>query len=119
MQGYTPPPPGGYGAPPPYPQQNAYGPPNPYGPGYAPQVMVDPGECGLARQALIYSIVGLFCFGIVLGPLAISKAKSARMIIAGTPGMRGEGMATAAFIIGLFDVALWVVGLVARFALMH
>ena len=113
MQGYNPPPPGGYGAPS-YPQ-------NPYAaPGYgAPQVYVDPGECALARQALIYSIVGLFCFGIVLGPLAISKAKSAKMIIAGTPGMRGEGMAQAALIIGSIDVGLWVLGLVARFALMH
>jgi len=112
MQGYTPPPPGGYGAPP-YPQ-------NPYGPGYgAPQVYVDPGECGLARQALTYAIIGLFCFGIVLGPLAISKAKSAKMIIAGTPGMRGEGMATAALVIGFVDLALWAAGLVMRFALMH
>ncbi|HEY1956513.1 MAG TPA: DUF4190 domain-containing protein [Polyangiaceae bacterium] len=104
MQGYTPPPA--------YPQ-------NPYGPGYAPQVMVDPGECALARQALIYSIIGLFCFGIVLGPLAISKARSAKMILAVTPGMRGEGMATAALILGIFDLALWVVGLVLRIALMH
>ncbi len=111
MQGYNPPPPGGYGAPA-YPQ-------NPYAPGYGPQVQIDPGECALARQALIYSIVGLFCFGIVLGPLAISKAKSAKMIIAGTPGMRGEGMAQAALIIGSIDVGLWVLGIVARFALMH
>jgi hypothetical protein len=113
MQGYNPPPAGGYGAPP-YPQ-------NPYAaPGYgAPQVYADPGECALARQALIYSIVGLFCFGIVLGPLAISKAKSAKMIIAGTPGMRGEGMAQAALVIGAIDVGLWALGLVARFALMH
>ena len=117
MQGYNPPPPGGYGAPPNYPP--GY-PPNPYAPpGYGAQVMVDPGECALARQALIYSIIGLFCFGIVLGPLAISKARSAKMILAGTPGMRGEGMATAAMIIGIFDVSLWVLGLVARIALMH
>ena len=111
MQGYNPPPPIGAPA---YPQ-------NPYNaPGYGqPQVYVDPGECGLARQALIYSIVGLFCFGIALGPLAISKAKSAQMIIAVTPGMRGGGMAQAAFIIGCIDVGLWVVGLFARFALMH
>ena len=114
MQGYNPPPPGGYGAPPPYVQ-------NPYaGPGFAPpQVYVDPGECGLARQALTYAIIGLFCFGIVLGPLAISKARSAKMIIAGTPGMRGEGMATAALVIGIIDVAFWALGLVARIALMH
>lgn len=110
MQGYNPPPPGGYGAPP-YPQ-------NPYAYG-APQVYADPGECALARQALIYSIVGLFCFGIVLGPMAISKAKSAKMIIAGTPGMRGEGMAQAALIIGAIDVGLWALGLVARLTLMH
>lgn len=111
MQGYNPPPPGGYGAP--YPQ-------NPYAPGFAPpQVYVDPGECALARQALTYSIIGLFCFGIVLGPLAISKAKSAKMIIAGTPGMRGDGMATAALIIGIVDLSLWALGLVFRIALMH
>ena len=105
MQGYTPPPP--------YPQ-NPYAPP-----GYAPQVYADPGECALARQALIMSIIGLFCFGVVLGPMAISKAKSAKMIIAGTPGMRGEGMATAALILGTFDLVLWAVGLCLRFAFMH
>lgn len=56
---------------------------------------------------------------VVLGPPAIRKARSAKTILAGTPGMRGDGMATAAMIIGIFDVGMWVVGLVARIALMH
>ncbi len=82
-------------------------------------MMVDPGECALAKQALMYAVIGLFCFGIVLGPMAVSKARSAKMILAGNPGMRGEGMATAALIIGIVDIAFWVVGLCARFALLQ
>jgi hypothetical protein len=110
MQGYTPPPPGGYGAP-----QN---PQNPYA-GYSPPMMTEPLECALAKQALTYALVGLFCFGVVLGPMAISKARSAKMIIAGNPGMRGEGMATAALIIGILDVAFFFVGIAIRFALLQ
>lgn len=108
------PPPGGYGAPPP----GGYGlGGNPYAPpaaGFAPTAMV--GECPQAATALKYAIVGLFCFGVVLGPLAIKNALDAKRIIAQNPGMGGEGKATAALVIGVIDVIFFVLGVVIRLA---
>lgn len=90
-----------------------YTPSNPYA-GYAPPTMVDPGDCALAKQALTYAIVGLFCFGSFLGPMAIAKARGARVILRENPGMRGEGMATAALVLGVCEIALWMTGIFAR-----
>ena len=70
-----------------------------------------------ANDALKLAIVGLFCFGFVLGPIAIVKATSAKKQIAADPRYEGEGAATAAQIIGAIEVGLfilWVVGLIAR-----
>ena len=53
-----------------------------------------------AKEALKYAIIGIFCFGFVLGPLAIVKGTSAKKAIAMDPRYEGEGMATAAQIIG-------------------
>ncbi len=92
-------------------------PPNPYGGYPAPGMGYDPGECALAKQALIYAIVGLFCCGPILGGIAISKARSAQMIIAGTPGMRGGGMAQAAMIIGILDIVLTVIAFIINLSL--
>ncbi len=67
----------------------------------------------------MYAIIGLFCFGPILGGIAISKARSAQMIIAGTPGMRGGGMAQAAFIIGILDIVLTIAAIGCNVALSH
>ncbi len=98
-QGGYPPPPGGYGAPPPggYPGY----PPQPYA--YPQQPNFGNNEDG--RNALLMAIGGLFCFGIILGPLAYKKAM-------GLPG----GMAAAARIIAVIDIVLWTVGLIFRLA---
>src|SRR5262249_31829100 len=53
-----------------------------------------------ANHALTYAIIGLFCFGFILGPIAIVKANSAKRYIAADPRYDGEGIATAAQIIG-------------------
>lgn len=53
-----------------------------------------------AKDALKFAIIGIFCFGFILGPLAIVKATSAKKAIAQDPRYEGEGMATAAQIIG-------------------
>ena len=53
-----------------------------------------------AKEALKYAIIGIFCFGFILGPLAIVKGTSAKKAIAEDPRYEGEGMATAAQIIG-------------------
>jgi hypothetical protein len=113
------PPPGGYGAPP-----GAGGPPgfNPYAPptapsfgGASPYDMTNV-TCPEAKHALIYAIVGLLCCGFIFGPIAIVKARSAKAIIAMNPGMKGEGMATAAMVIGIIDIVFAVLGILIRLA---
>ena len=68
-----------------------------------------------AKEALKYAIIGIFCFGFVLGPMAIVKGTSAKKAIAMDPRYDGEGMATAAQIIGgivcLLSL-LYIVGLI-------
>ena len=99
-----PPPQGGYGTPPPgYPPAGYPGyPPQPYA--YA-QPNFGSNEDG--RNALLMAIGGLFCFGIILGPLAYRKAM----------GLSG-GMATAARVIAVIDIILWTVGIIFRFAIL-
>lgn len=72
--------------------------------------------CKEASEALTYSIVGIFCFGIILEPIAISKALKAKKMIELNPRLTGSGKATAALIIGIVALVLWVLSLVARFA---
>ncbi|MGB9006062.1 MAG: DUF4190 domain-containing protein [Candidatus Aminicenantales bacterium] len=70
------------------------------------------GEVKEAKDALIYSIIGIFCFGIILGPIAISKASKAMNIINSDPGYTGKGKATAGLIIGIIDVVFWLLALI-------
>lgn len=71
-----------------------------------------------AKNALIMSIIGVFCFGFILGILAYRKAESALETIAiYEVAQEKKSMATAAKIIGILDIILWVLGLIARFAL--
>ena len=59
-----------------------------------------------AVWSLVCGIVGLLCFGIILGPVAIVLGRQAQRD--GQPG----GMAKAGEILGYVDIALFVVGLV-------
>ena len=70
--------------------------------------------CKEAKDALIMSIIGLFCFGIILEPLAIAKANEARRKMAADPTLTGSGMATAATVIAVIGLVLWVLGIIAR-----
>lgn len=72
--------------------------------------------CKEAGEALTYAIVGLFCFGIILEPIAISKALKAKKMLAANPRLTGSGKATAALIISIVGLVLWVLGMVARFS---
>jgi hypothetical protein len=74
--------------------------------------------CTEARDALIISIVGLFCCGIILEPWALIKANNAKKMIDADPSLSGRGMATAATIIAIIGLALFVVGVIARIAQM-
>jgi hypothetical protein len=72
--------------------------------------------CKEAKDALIMAILGLFCFGIILGPVAIVKASKAKKMIARDPALGGEGMATAAMVIGVIVLVLWIIGMFVRFS---
>jgi hypothetical protein len=72
--------------------------------------------CKQADEALKYAIIGIFCFGIILEPMAISRALKAKKMIEANPRLTGSGKATAALIIGIVALILWVLGLIARFA---
>lgn len=71
-------------------------------------------EFKLPREALTYAIVGIFCCGIILEPIAIWKGLDALNQIKRDPRLPGKGTATAAVVIGsiflLFNIAY--VGLV-------
>lgn len=74
--------------------------------------------CKDAGDALKYAIIGIFCFGIILEPIAISKALKARKMMAANPRLTGSGKATAALIIGIVSLLLWVLGLIAQIGAM-
>jgi hypothetical protein len=71
-----------------------------------------------AKNALIMSIIGIFCLGIILGFLALRKANNALEIMnIYQVAQEKRGMATTAKVIAIIDMVLWAVGLIARFAL--
>jgi hypothetical protein len=71
-------------------------------------------ECKEANEALKYAIIGIFCLGIILEPIAISKALAAKKMMAANPNLTGSGKATAALVIGIIGLVLWLVGVIAR-----
>ena len=70
--------------------------------------------CHEANDALIYAIISIFCFGIFLGPMAISTANTAKRKIAADHSLTGTGKANAAIIIGTIALIFWILGLAAR-----
>jgi len=98
-------------------------PPPPPSPGnsfYSPEVLAQKTAyvAAEARTALILSIVGLFCFGFILGILAFRKANDVLETIAiYEVGQDKKGIATTAKVLGIIDIVGWTIALVARFAL--
>ncbi len=70
--------------------------------------------CKEAGDALTYAIISLFCFGIILGPIAISKAMKAKKMMNLNPNLTGSGKANAALVIGIVGLLLWLIGIVTR-----
>jgi hypothetical protein len=71
-----------------------------------------------AKNALIMSLVGIVCFGLILGILAFRKANSAITTIdLYQVAQDKRGMATVAKVLGVIDVLGWIVMIIARFAL--
>jgi hypothetical protein len=67
-----------------------------------------------AVQALTFGIIGLFICGVIFGPIAISKANSAKQQIRSDPTLGGEGMATAGLVMGIIDLIAWAIIVMAR-----
>jgi hypothetical protein len=59
-----------------------------------------------ARHALLFSVIGFFFAGFILGPVAFMMGRDAKKHIANDPRLRGRGMAIAAQVIGMADVVL-------------
>lgn len=79
----------------------------------APQQVITPNfqeGLKLAGSALTMAIIGFFCVGIVLGPLAISNAKKAKQLL--REGDPGYGKAVAAEIIGWIVAVLSVISII-------
>jgi hypothetical protein len=74
--------------------------------------------CKEANEALTYAIVGLFICGIILEPIALSKASKAKQMIDADPRLLGAGKVKAARIIAIIALSLWVIAMFARFAAM-
>ena len=77
-------------------------------PGASPYGAPPPAQANSPKEvlSLVCGIVGLLCFGIILGPVAILLGRRAQR--EGRPG----GMAKAGEILGYVDVALFVVGVI-------
>lgn len=68
-----------------------------------------------ARTALIFAIIGVFCFGFIFGFLAFRRANQAIEIIDHYDVAKDKrGIAMGAKILGIVDIVLWAVGLLAR-----
>ena len=109
------PPTGSYGSGPGWggpgvPTQQGYQPPPQ---GWGPAPWAPPKNDGMAIGALVCSIVGLLCLGIVLEPVAIALALVSRRRIRESHGtLKGDGMALAALVVGCIGLVLAVVGLI-------
>lgn len=71
-----------------------------------------------AKNALIMSIVGIFCLGLILGILSFKKANNAIHTI-DTYGVAPEkrGIAMAAKILSILDIIGWVFVIIGNIAL--
>ncbi len=70
----------------------------------------------LPGEALKYAIVGIFCFGFILAPVAIYKAAKALRQTSDNPTLPGRGKAVAAMVVGIGALVLWVVSIIVQIA---
>lgn len=71
-----------------------------------------------ARTALILAIVGVFCFGFILGFLAYRRASNALELMDIYDVAKDKrSLATAAKILGIVDIVIWALGLLSRILL--
>ncbi len=70
--------------------------------------------CKEADEALKYAIIGIFCFGIILEPIALVKASKAKKMMALNPRLSGSGKVTATYIIASIALVLWILGMIVK-----
>ena len=80
----------------------------------APMVEAATIPCKEANEALTYAIIGIFCFGIILEPIALVKASKAKKMMALNPRLSGSGKVTAAYVIAIVGLVLWVLSIIYR-----
>jgi hypothetical protein len=104
QQGY-PPPPGGYGQQPGYPPPQGYGAPDPA----AFELGKVAGEIkNQAIASLVVGIVGLLCFGFLLGPFAIYRgSKALRLMRQYNIGLEHKRLAQVGRVLGILGVVVW------------
>jgi len=74
-----------------------------------------PGErkiSGMAVASFVLSLCGFFCAGFILGLLAVIFGGVALSAINKDPRLGGKGLAIAGLVIGIIDLAVWIVLLV-------
>jgi hypothetical protein len=87
---------------------------------YSPEVLAAKAASAAsdAKNALIMSIIGLFCFGFILGILAFRKANEALETIAiYEVAQEKRSIAMTAKVLGIVDIIGWVLIIIARIAL--
>ncbi len=67
-----------------------------------------------AIAALVWGVIGLFLFGLIVGWVAINYARAAKRQIAESDRYEGEGLATAAMVLGALDIVVWSVMLLLK-----
>lgn len=68
-----------------------------------------------AKSALILSIIGIFCFGFILGIIAYKKAANALEIIdIYEVAKDSRSLAVGAKVLAIIDIVGWVIALLAR-----
>ena len=75
------------------------------------QPMPDMGvyPCKEAQTAFVTAIVGMFLFGIILGPVALSQAHKATQVLDANPQYTGREKVRAARIIGIFALVFGII----------
>ena len=67
-----------------------------------------------AVASMVLGTIGLVFFGVILGIIAIVKANAAKKLIASNPRYGGSGFATAGLVLGIIDLAAFVLILVVK-----
>jgi hypothetical protein len=70
--------------------------------------------CKEAKTAMTTAIVGMFIFGIILGPVALAQAHKASQILTTNPQLTGWERVRAARIIGVVALVFGILNILSR-----